>query len=258
MNINQAFTILANAGGVRAARVITENTAKISSFFVWRSARQLRRGMPVAKIIHKKWFYGLQFYTNQWTLDPRPDTEALVCAVISDCSDARNRCILDMGTGTGCIIAALVKNIPGTRGVGIDRSCLACRVARKNIRDLNLQDRVSIHRGTFARPKCGNQRFDIIVSNPPYIAHGDSRVDRGATYDPKMALYAKNNGLAEYETIAKNAKKFLNTDGKIYLEIGIGMENDVCEIFARESWKFIRSERDLGGIVRVLIFSPLS
>ena len=109
MTINQAFEILKDAGGIRAARIITDNTKHFSRIRVWRMARALRRGVPVAKIIHQKWFYGIPFYTNKNTLDPRPDTETLVAAVIADNPTAPR--ILDLGTGTGCIIISLVKNI---------------------------------------------------------------------------------------------------------------------------------------------------
>jgi len=255
MKINQAFTILSRNGGVRAARIITENRPKLNTFTVWRMAWQLRRGVPVAKISHKKWFYGLPFYTNKYTLDPRPDTETLVAAVISDCPGNNDIQILDMGTGTGCIIAALGKNIPGVGGVGIDRSWHAVRVARKNIRDLGLSNRISVRRATFQHAAHSGQKFDIIVSNPPYIAHGDARVDAGAMHDPKMALYAGNNGLAAYQEIAQNAHKWLKPDGKIYLEIGIDMGTDVRKIFTASGWKFIRAENDLGGIQRVLVFA---
>ncbi len=256
MQINQAFTILQAAGGIRAARIITENVKNLTRFRVWRMARQLRCGVPVAKIIHQKWFYGLKFYTNKYTLDPRPDTETLVAAVISDCGD---NCpaprILDLGTGTGCIIAALVKNIPGARGVGIDISARAARVARKNIRDLELCDRVQIRRIGFNNPHAGgNQKFDIIVSNPPYIARGDTRVDDGARHDPKMALYASENGLAAYRVIANRARNWLRMGGKIYMEIGDGQETSVREIFVRNGWEFVRVACDLGGVRRVLVF----
>ena len=102
MNINQAFTILEKSGDTRAARIITNKHPKISWLRVVYYAHLLRRGMPVAKIIHSKWFYGLEFYTNKHTLDPRPDTETLVEAVIKDCATNEKRSILDMGTGTGC------------------------------------------------------------------------------------------------------------------------------------------------------------
>ena len=217
-------------------------------------ARALRRGVPVAKIIHVKWFYGLKFYTNRHTLDPRPDTETLVAAVIADCGVGARPAVLDLGTGTGCIIAALVKNIHGARGVALDASRAAVRVARRNMRDLKLNDSVRVIHGNFNNPHAVRDMFDIIVSNPPYIANGDARVNIGATYDPRRALYAQNNGLAAYESIAKNARAWLRSGGKIYVEIGDGMMGDVRDIFERAGWKFGRTERDLGGIIRVLVF----
>lgn len=256
MEINQAFTILQNAGGIRAARVITENTTNLSRFRVWKISRQLRRGVPVAKIIGQKWFYGLRFYTNKHTLDPRPDTETLVAAVIADCgADSGAPRILDLGTGTGCIIGAIAKNIPGATGVGIDRSRGAVRVARRNIRDLGLGARVQILRARFDNPRAmAKHGFNIIVSNPPYIAAGDARVDAGAIHDPKMALYATRGGLAAYDAIAKNAREWIVRGGKIYLEIGAGQTDAVRDIFTRAGWNFVRCARDLGGIERVLIF----
>lgn len=255
MEINQAFTILQHAGGIRAARIITENRENLSTFAVWRMARKLRRGVPVAKIIHKKWFYGLPFYTNSKTLDPRPDTETIVSAVISDCgATAGSPRILDLGTGTGCIIAAIVKNVADASGVAIDKSCGAVHVARKNIRDLGLARRVRVMRGTFENPPRFDTPFDIIVSNPPYIATGDARVDSGAMHDPKMALYAADGGLAAYRAIACNTWTMTRDDGKIYLEIGANQGVAVREIFECAGWRFIRAERDLGGIERVLIF----
>lgn len=255
MEINQAFTILNRAGGLRAARIITENTANLSYFNVWRMARQLRRGTPVAKIIGQKWFYGLKFRTNRHTLDPRPDTETLVAAVIADCGNDTAPRILDLGTGTGCIIGALVKNIHGATGVAIDRSRGAARTARANMRDLGLVSRVRVMRARFDNPRALRPgEFDIIVSNPPYIARGDTRVDAGAMYDPEMALYAENDGLAAYESIAPNAWRWVRPGGKIYLEIGAGQTDAVRDIFTRAGWTFVRAARDLGGIERVLIF----
>ena len=256
MTINQAFEILKSAGGIRAARIITENTKHFSKITVWRMARALRRGVPVAKIIHQKWFYGLKFYTNHHTLDPRPDTETLVAAVISDCNNNAQPNILDLGTGTGCIIASLVKNISGAHGVGIDVSRGALRVARKNIRQLNLTDKIRIVRKNFNAPNAFDKNtFDIIVSNPPYIAVGDMRVDTGAQHDPKRALYARGNGYAAYESIAKNARNWIRGGGKIYLEIGIDMGAHVREIFEKRGWHFDRIETDLSGIERVIVFS---
>lgn len=254
MNINQAFTILQRAGGIRAARIITENTKKISGIRVRIMAHQLRRGVPVAKIIHQKWFYGLKFYTNRHTLDPRPDTETLVSAVISDCMPGYAPNILDLGTGTGCIICALCKNIPDAHGTAIDKSHRALRVARTNIRAHQLTEKIKTVHTTFDRPHNFGETFDIIVSNPPYIAHGDKRVNDAATHDPKMALYAKHNGLHAYESIARNATHWLKPYGKMYLEIGVDMGTDIKNIFIKHGWNLMRSESDLAGIERVLVF----
>lgn len=252
MTINQAFEILQKSGGIRAARIITDHFGPMTGIRVRRIARQLRRDVPVAKIIHEKWFYGIRFYTNTATLDPRPDTETLVSAVIKDCTLDAPR-ILDAGTGTGCIIGALAKNIPTMRGIGIDRSWGAVRVARKNMRRLGLVDRIDILWRGFAT-FCPDRRFDIVVTNPPYIAHGDTMVDAGARHDPAMALYARDNGLAAYKTIARRATQWLRPGGRIYMEIGIDQETPVREIFDHFGYKFVRSEQDLGGIIRVLIF----
>lgn len=254
MKINQAFTILQSAGGVRAARIITENVKNLTNIKVRYMAHLLRRGVPVAKIIHQKWFYGLCFYTNKHTLDPRPDTETLVESVIADMNAANALNILDLGTGTGCIIAALVNNISGAVGVGIEKSWHARCVARRNIKKLGLDKRVRIQRGDFTKQRPTIGQFDIIVSNPPYIAHDDNRVDEGAMHDPKIALFADENGLAAYIAIAKNAKDWIKRGGKIYLEIGIDQDIAVRDIFTRQGWNFVRSESDLSGITRVLVF----
>ena len=254
MDINQAFEILKSSGGAHAARIITERHKKMSFLRTFWYAHLLRRGVPVAKIIHSKWFYGIEFYTNRHTLDPRPDTETLVEAVIKDCEKNQPVRILDMGTGTGCIICALYKNMPNSIGVAIDKSKSAVLVAKKNIKKLNLKNQIKLKHADFATFK-SNKKFDVIVSNPPYIKYGDTRVNDGAKFDPKIALYAKNDGMAAYEQIAKNAKNLLNQDGKIYLEIGVGQSSQVIKIFEFFGWHFERVEKDLSGINRVLVFT---
>ncbi|MDL2295629.1 peptide chain release factor N(5)-glutamine methyltransferase [Lachnospiraceae bacterium OttesenSCG-928-E19] len=255
MNTNQAFEILKSAGGIQAARILIGDAKKLSKIRVLWMAHQLRRRVPVSKINHEKWFYGLKFYTNRHTLDPRPDTETLVTAVLSEHKNNDQQLnIMDLGTGTGCLVAAIVKNLQNVHGIGIDKSCGAVRVARKNIRDLGLSDSVRIYRNSFDS-KLPYGQFDIIVSNPPYIAHDDDRVNRGAMFDPQMALFAKNNGLAAYESIAKNACDWIKPGGKIYLEIGIDMGGAVREIFANNGWEFVKSYDDLSGIERVLEFT---
>lgn len=254
MDINQAFEILRCAGGVRAARIITEHNPKIGRIGVWRAARALRRGVPVAKIIGRRWFYGMEFYTNKYTLDPRPDTETLVECVLADIPQNGPVKILDIGTGTGCIIAAICSGRHATTGVGIDISRGAIRVARRNIKKLNLQNRVNIIRRDFNSARGFDAPFDVIVTNPPYIAMGDARVDAGAQHDPRLALYADDNGYAAYGAIAKNARAWIRDGGRIYMEIGIDMAPRVRDIFTHNGWKYIDTKLDLGGVPRVLVF----
>ncbi len=251
MKINQAFNIIAKSSDIRTARIIVQHFEKLGFLRTHYIAYQLRRGVPVAKIINQKWFYGLPFYTDKHTLDPRPDTETLVESVILD--NYQRPKILDMGTGTGCIICALIKNINGASGVGFDKSLGAIRVAKKNVLKFNLKNKIKIMRGKF-NDKLNIGKFDIIVSNPPYIRAGDWRVNRGAMFDPKIALYAKNNGLAAYEQIAESAKNYIKPNGKIYLEIGIAQEKDIIDIFEKQGWTFIAQKPDLSGIIRVLVF----
>lgn len=253
MNINQAFEILSQASDRHIARIITENRQKMSIIELLKIKYLLKHNVPVAKIIHQKWFYGIPFYTNYHTLDPRPDTETLIEAVLSD----KPMCptILDLGTGTGCIICSLVKNIPGANGTAIDISTGALKVTKKNIRKLNLENRISVNHGNFANANCIKEHFDIIVSNPPYITHGDKRVNIGAQHDPKIALYAKHDGLWAYEQIAKNAKNWIKPNGKIYLEIGSGMATKVKQIFTKNGWSFDRTVKDLSGKIRVIVLS---
>ena len=255
MKINQAFAILSAASDAHSARIITQNREKMSRFAVWRAARSLRRGMPVAKIIHEKWFFGLPFYTDRHTLDPRPDTETLVESVLRDWRETKKLRILDLGTGTGCIGISIVCNIIGASGVGVDISRRALRVARKNVKRIGVCNEFDLLHGTFLHANLDGEQFDIIVSNPPYIARGDSRVNMAANFDPKIALYAKRGGLAAYEQIASSARAWIKHDGRIYLEIGAGMSRAVRAIFTSFGWNFVRADKDLGGKIRVLVFS---
>ncbi|MDR0803621.1 MAG: peptide chain release factor N(5)-glutamine methyltransferase [Rickettsiales bacterium] len=244
-------------GGARGDEIknikylLDELPERVPLWKLWLIRRQLRRGMPVSKIIGRKWFYGLEFSTGAATLDPRPDSETLVEAAIRAARPGVR--ILDLGTGTGALICALVKNIPGASGVGIDRSRAALRVARKNVHRLGLDDNVSICKGSFINHKI-NQKFDIIVSNPPYIATGDARVDRSAKFDPKIALYAGADGLKFYREIAIAARGLMAENGKIFLEIGADAGAAVREIFAAAGWRFVSGSNDLAGLERVLEF----
>jgi len=259
MTEKQAFEILIKQAGSTDARIILRWLMSIRNRLLrkWRfhsALRKLRRGVPVAKILGVKWFYGLEFETGRHTLDPRPDSETLVEAVLNSKLKTQNSKLLDLGTGTGCLICAIIKNMPGASGIGIDKSWRAACVARRNVKKLDLNDRIKIIKKDFHALCAMPCAFDIIISNPPYIATGDARVDAGALHDPAAALYAGADGLDAYRIIAQSAKKLLKQGGRIYLEIGAGQSAAVREIFTDAGWQFVAAKNDLSGLERVLIF----
>ncbi|MDR2685311.1 MAG: peptide chain release factor N(5)-glutamine methyltransferase [Rickettsiales bacterium] len=263
MNTQNAFDLLRSSGNARDAKIILRHIVGdistcagitiLQSFRVWNAARKLRLKVPVAKITGVKEFYGLPFETGRATLDPRPDSETIIEALLRHYPrDAAPR-ILDCGTGTGCLIGAACTQLPNARGVGIDISHSAVRCAGRNMLRLGLFGRVAIKRRDFGQPL--PESFDIIISNPPYIATGDPRVDAGARHDPALALYAGADGLSAYRALARAIPAMLADGGKVFLEIGEGQAVDVEEIFRAEGFRLNEVVRDLGGIERVLVLT---
>ena len=170
--------------------------------------------MPVAKIVGQKWFYGLQFFTDKYTLDPRPDTETLVAAVVSDFGgQSEPISILDLGTGTGCIIISLMKNVCATNCVALDVSRRALKITRKNVKRYGLESWARLIRGSFYNPKLKfKNKFDVIVSNPPYIESDVVKTleDEVKNHDPNIALDGGSDGLKFYRTIANNIKNYIS------------------------------------------------
>lgn len=265
MNASAAFDLLKSSGDARAAKIILNHIlttnfpvsnfklSPLQSFRVWNAARKLRRKVPVAKIIGQREFYGLMFETGRATLDPRPDSETMIDALIKTYPREAKLKILDCGTGTGCLIAAAAQQFPNAVGTAIDISHSAVRCAARNILRLNLFRRIAVKRRDFAHPL--PDMFDIIISNPPYIANGDLRVDAGAAHDPAIALYAGRDGLDAYRALAASTPKMLTPDGKVFLEIGKGQKGKVSEIFERAGFRLTDEFRDLSGIIRILVFN---
>jgi release factor glutamine methyltransferase len=242
MNDLQVFKFLSRFASAHDVKVIMQNM-KITWKNVGFVAIKLYRKVPVAKIINKKWFYGFQFYTNKYTLDPRPDSETLVEVALS----LNPKTVLDLGTGTGCLLCSIIKNTPSSTGIGIDKSFHAVRVARKNVHSLGLDKRIKIIREKFSDVR--NGKFDLIISNPPYIPVGDTNVNPGAMRDPKMALFGGKDGLKYYREISK-----IKLSNRMLVEIGLGQMDDIKSIFLSNGWNFVSSHKDLSGIVRVLLF----
>ncbi|MGO9546918.1 MAG: peptide chain release factor N(5)-glutamine methyltransferase [Rhodomicrobium sp.] len=204
----------------RDAALCEGDSERISKF----AARRLA-GEPVSRIVGRREFWGLPFRISPDTLDPRPETELLVETVLGYAKSvgrAGNPLrILDLGTGSGCILAALLTELPLSTGTGLDRSEAALAVAMDNLSHLGLLDRASFLCSSWISA-IGGRQFDVIVSNPPYIAPSEIRQleVEVRTYDPYLALDGGKDGLEAYRTIIPQAFTALREGGLLVLEIG--------------------------------------
>lgn len=222
-------------------------------------ARRLARE-PVARILGQREFWSLDFRVTGATLDPRPDSETVVSAALEAASLSQRRDgelrIADLGTGSGCLIVALLSELPEARGVGIDRSSEALRVARANARDHGVSDRLELACGDWLSG-C-NDGFDLIVSNPPYIPTGDivGLEAEVADHDPRGALDGGPDGLDAYREISPQAYDRLDPGGWLVLEIGDGQADAVSALLSTAGFSLdgeLPSRiKDLGGKVRCL------
>jgi release factor glutamine methyltransferase len=205
---------------------------------------------PVTKILGAREFYGRMFHVTPDVLDPRQDTETIVDL----CLEQKAQRILDLGVGSGAILLTLLTEWPEGQGLGVDASAAALAVARRNATALGCQARVEFIESHWFEKVQG--KFDLIVSNPPYIPSGDiAGLERDVRdYDPHLALDGGGDGLAAYRAIAQQAGNHLSPAGRIVVEIGWGQEDDVAEIFTTQGFKLQAKRADLSGITRALQF----
>ncbi|VAW17604.1 Peptide chain release factor N(5)-glutamine methyltransferase [hydrothermal vent metagenome] len=216
-------------------------------------ARRLS-GEPVARIFGEKEFYGLMFSLNEATLVPRPETELLVDLGIKILSGRHGVRVLDLGTGSGCIGICLAANLPHCEVVGGDISQKALEVARINARSHDVQERVRFVRGAWFEPIGEEEKFDLIISNPPYIAGKEIRTlaREVREHDPVRALDGGIDGLDAYRDIIGLAGKHLNVQGELLLEIGHDQNENVGELCRKAGFDLVEEYCDLAGHVRVI------
>ncbi|MDR0773854.1 MAG: peptide chain release factor N(5)-glutamine methyltransferase [Rickettsia sp.] len=211
---------------------------------------------PIAYIIGYKEFYGYQFIIDNTVLIPRQDTEILIDAILSDIKTNAELAILELGTGSGCIALSLLLEMPNSNVIATDISNEAIAIARQNAIKHKVSDRFKIINSNWFE-NLEKQKFDIIVSNPPYISFDDTIYMSPETlqYEPHLALFAEDNGLASYYIIAKEAKGFLKQNGKLFLEIGFNQLAAVTEIFVSYGYTVKQVYKDLEGRDRGLLIS---
>ena len=242
---------IARAGLIAAPerRLDDAQAAAYRARIVRRCARE-----PVSRILGRREFWSLEFALDPATFDPRPDSETVIEAVLAWRPDrAAALRILDLGTGSGCLLCALLSEYPAAAGIGTDRAPGAVGTAGANAARLGLADR--------ARFVCANWedavaagRFDVIVANPPYIPRAaiDGLAPEVASFDPRAALDGGEDGLDAYRAVAPRLRRRLARGGAAFVEIGQGQAGPVAAIMVARGLERFVETADLGGIVRCL------
>ncbi|GAA5046999.1 peptide chain release factor N(5)-glutamine methyltransferase [Erythrobacter westpacificensis] len=206
---------------------------------------------PVAYILGTQEFYGLDLAVSPAVLIPRGDSEAIVRAALAAAPEAKRA--LDLGTGSGALLLAVLSELPLAQGVGIDASAAALEIARRNADSLGLADRAVMQAGDWTRPGWADDLglFDLVIANPPYV-EDDARLDPDVRdYEPASALFSGPEGLDDYRIIIPQLPGLLTETGVAVLEIGATQASEVTEI-AREHGFTATAHRDLGGRDRAL------
>ena len=223
-------------------------------------ARRLA-GEPISRIRGWREFWSLRFAVSPATLDPRPDSETVIDAAVrwASCNAAKDRPLrlLDLGTGSGCLLLALLSELPQANGVGLDVNLDAIATARRNAASLGLGERAVFAAHSFADDLGPFGDFDVILSNPPYIPTDEIEglaVDV-KSFDPALALDGGADGMACWQQLLPRLAAALAVNGMAFVEIGRGQENAVTAEAEKANLQLCASYRDLAGITRCLAFS---
>ncbi len=204
---------------------------------------------PVQYIIGEAYFMGEFFKVTHDVLIPRDETEILVTKAIEIIKENNLKNILDIGTGSGCI-ACTIANRTDAVVLGVDISSDALRIALDNVTRLGINNRAVFRKSDLFSKIREDEKFDMIVSNPPYIPKG-TLLEPEVQHEPQIALFAEENGLALYRKIVQDAPNFLNPNGRLIFELGIG-ESESVKSFMKEYFEEVNVIKDLAGIDRVI------
>lgn len=236
-----------DGAGLTAVLKDPARPAELARFEQGVEAREGR--VPLSHITGIREFWGRPFAVGPQVLDPRPETETLIAAAL----ERPARRVLDLGTGSGCILGTLLCEWPDATGIGTDISMEALQIAAANLERLGLADRVELLRTDWLDGVEG--KFDLVVSNPPYIAFhelGDLSPEV-RDHEPLAALTPGGDGLGAYRRIAADVSRVLTPGGRVMVEIGVGQENPVAEIMARAGLNLLGTREDMDNRPRVVI-----
>ena len=215
--------------------------------------RRLNRE-PIANIVNKKSFWSYDFFVNENVLTPRNDSEILIEAVLSNYNNMQEELkILDLGTGSGCLVLSLLKMYKYASGLAVDISEKALKVAKQNAENLKINNIKFLKNNWNDNIE---EKFDIIISNPPYIPTKEIKELEPEVnkFNPLLALDGGEDGLNCYRYLAKSLEKNLKENTKIFLEIGKNQEKDIEKIFNENGYELLKMYKDLAEINRILCF----
>jgi release factor glutamine methyltransferase len=252
-----AELLLAAAAGVDRTRLLTGSFAlddqcigRFRHLVARRAARE-----PLAYIVRHKEFFGLDFEVSPEVLIPRPETELMVEAALAVLRGKPRSAVLDLGTGSGAIAVAIAVNAPHVHVTATDIASGALKTARQNAARLGCSARIEFLLGDcFAGLSCSHPKFDLIVSNPPYVRDGEMAdlQPEVALYEPEIALRGGKDGLDFYRRIAAEAASYLVSGGELIVEAGAGQAADVADILESGGCRAVEVILDLGGHQRVV------
>ena len=219
----------------------------------WTMVERRKLGEPIAYITGRRAFWNIELHVGPGVLVPRPDSEVLIASAIEhfEGSDGPGR-ILDLGTGPGTLLLAALDIWPNAGGVGVDLSRQALSYAAANARRLGFDGRAQLRLGDWADGI--DERFDLLLCNPPYVAEGDELGRGVAEYEPDEALFAGEEGLGAYRALAPQLPKLLTSSGLAAVEIGPSQTDAVVGLLARDGLG-ARVAQDLGGRDRAVLLT---
>lgn len=244
-------------GYTKLERILKANkkVAREDEDIYWEYISKRCLGIPLQYITEEQEFMGLPFYVDSNVLIPRQDTETLIETIIDKSKETPFKNIIEIGTGSGCISISLAKFLPYSKITAVDISENALKIARKNAKINQVEDRIKWIQGDLLSNYISDKKIDLIVSNPPYIRTQDCMVlDREVReHEPNLALDGGQDGLDFYRKITSQSKEYLKENGILAYEIGHDQSNDVYNILKSNGFTRIRQIKDLAGKDRVVL-----